>query len=75
MLLAVLMGAGCDWLLLGIVTIIYRTWRRELSWNPSWNGIVSPLATLRDSVHLAGSQDADRLLRHHCLRSHWCCGS
>ena len=46
-LLAVLMGGlAVIWLLLGIVTIIYRTWRRELSWNPSWNGIVSPLATL-----------------------------
>jgi tellurite resistance protein TehA-like permease len=47
LLLALLMGGMATvWLLLGIVTISYRLGRKELAWNPSWNEIVSPLATL-----------------------------
>ncbi|KAK4034297.1 voltage-dependent anion channel-domain-containing protein [Parachaetomium inaequale] len=46
-LLALLMGGiAVVWLLLGIITIFYRLSRGELAWNPSWNGIVSPVATL-----------------------------
>jgi tellurite resistance protein TehA-like permease len=46
-LLALLMGGmAVVWLLLGIITIFYRLSRRELAWNLSWNGIVSPVTTL-----------------------------
>lgn len=59
-LLALLIGGmAVVWLLLGIVTIFYRLYRGELAWNPSWNSIVSPVATLAIlSVMLAMALDS-----------------
>jgi hypothetical protein len=39
-------GADVVWLVFGLVTAFYRLSRRELAWNPSWNGVVAPIATL-----------------------------
>ncbi|KAG7289916.1 hypothetical protein NEMBOFW57_006293 [Staphylotrichum longicolle] len=39
-------GMAVVWLLLGIFTILYRMSRRELTWNPSWNGMVAPVSSL-----------------------------
>ncbi|KAJ4302446.1 hypothetical protein N0V88_002590 [Collariella sp. IMI 366227] len=39
-------GIAVMWLLVGIMTVIYRLLRGELVWNPSWNGMISPISTL-----------------------------
>lgn len=39
-------GMAVVWLLLGIFTILYRMSRGELTWNPSWNGMVAPVSSL-----------------------------
>lgn len=45
--LALLMGGmAVVWLLVALYALFYRMARRELAWNPSWNGIVAPMATL-----------------------------
>ncbi|KAK4138985.1 hypothetical protein BT67DRAFT_431445 [Trichocladium antarcticum] len=46
-LLALLAGGmAVTWLMLAFITVFYRLCRGELFWNPSWNGVVSPVVTL-----------------------------
>ncbi|KAK0652496.1 voltage-dependent anion channel-domain-containing protein [Cercophora newfieldiana] len=41
-----LVGMPVVSLILAFMAIIYRLSRRELQWNPTWNGVVFPVATL-----------------------------
>jgi len=41
-----LIGMAAIWLILGFMVVVFRLSRRELEWNPTWNGIVFPVTTM-----------------------------
>jgi len=47
-----LSGLGIIWELLAVWVMVERAWKKELSWNPGWNAIIFPTATLVTSFSL-----------------------
>jgi tellurite resistance protein TehA-like permease len=60
-------GMAVLWLLLGIVTVFFRLSQGKLVWNPSWNGIVPPVAALAIlSIQLSGKLESSFFLIAAC---------
>jgi tellurite resistance protein TehA-like permease len=45
-------GMGIIWALMAFVAMVESAWKRELSWNMSWNSIIFPTGTLTTSFLL-----------------------
>lgn len=46
LLALLLIGAAFIWLVLALISLVHGVVRGGLEWNPTWNGVVFPLATL-----------------------------